>query len=51
MSLEKSVEEKIKQAIADGEFDNLAGAGKPLNFDNYFNTPEDVRMVLFGFEK
>ena len=31
MSLEKSVEEKIRQAIADGEFDNLAGAGKPLN--------------------
>ena len=44
MSLEKSVEEKIKQAIANGEFDNLAGAGKPLNFDDYFNTPEDMRM-------
>ncbi len=44
MSPEKSVEEKIRQAIANGEFDNLAGAGKPLNFDDYFNTPEDVRM-------
>jgi hypothetical protein len=22
----------------------VAGAGKPLNFDDYFNTPEDVRM-------
>ncbi|CAN5680986.1 hypothetical protein BH24ACI1_BH24ACI1_26200 [soil metagenome] len=39
MSLEKSVEEKIRQAIANGEFDNLAGAGKLLNFDDYFNTP------------
>ena len=44
MSLKKSIEEKIRQAIANGEFDNLAGAGKPLNFDDYFNTLEDVRM-------
>lgn len=44
MSIENSVEEKIKQAIANGEFDNLAGKGKPLNFDAYFNTPEDLRV-------
>lgn len=44
MSLEKYVEEKIKQAIENGEFDNLEGAGKPLNFDDYFATPEDLRM-------
>jgi len=30
--------------IADGEFDNLKGAGKPLDLDGYFNTPEDVRI-------
>jgi len=33
MSLQKFIEEKIKQAIADGEFDNLKGAGKSLDFD------------------
>jgi hypothetical protein len=44
MSIEKSIEEKIQQAIARGEFDNLKGAGKPLDLNNYFNTPEDVRM-------
>lgn len=27
-----------------GEFDNLEGAGKPLSLDDYFNTPEDLRM-------
>ena len=27
-----------------GEFDNLEGAGKPLNLDDYFATPEDVRI-------
>lgn len=25
-------------------FDNLKGAGKPLNLDDYFNTPEDLRI-------
>ncbi len=44
MSIEKSIEETIRQAIAAGEFDNLEGAGKPLDLNNYFNTPEDVRM-------
>jgi hypothetical protein len=44
MSIEKFIEEKIKQAIEEGEFDNLKGKGKPLNLDAYFNTPEDIRM-------
>lgn len=39
-----STEERIREAIERGEFDNLEGAGKPLNLDDYFNTPEDVRM-------
>lgn len=30
--------------MARGDFDNLEGAGKPLDLDAYFNTPEDVRM-------
>ena len=43
MSLEKVLEEQIQRAIAEGKFDNLRGAGKPLNLDDYFATPEDLR--------
>ena len=45
MPLEKLVEEKIKAAIEAGEFDNLEGAGMPLNLDEYFATPEDLRAA------
>ena len=44
MSLEKFIEQRISEAIEAGEFDNLEGAGKPLNLDDYFATPEDLRM-------
>jgi hypothetical protein len=44
MSLEKIIEEKIQEAMANGEFDNLEGAGKPLNLDEYFAAPADVRV-------
>jgi len=44
MSLGKFIEEQIRNAIEAGEFDNLEGAGKPLDLNTYFNTPEDVRM-------
>ena len=44
MSIASSVEKRIREAIAAGEFDNLEGTGKPLDLDGYFNTPEDVRM-------
>lgn len=44
MSLEKVLEEQIQRAISEGKFDNLKGAGKPLNFDDYFATPEDIRV-------
>ena len=42
--MSRFIEEQIRKAIEAGEFDNLEGAGKPLNFDDYFNTPEDLRM-------
>ena len=45
MSFEKIAEEKIQEAIAGGEFDNLPGKGKPLNLDAYFATPEQMRMA------
>jgi hypothetical protein len=44
MSLEKIVEEKLLEAINNGEFDNLEGAGKPLDLDEYFAAPEDIRV-------
>ena len=44
MSIESAIEQIIKEGMARGEFDNLKGKGKPLNLDDYFNTPEDVRM-------
>jgi hypothetical protein len=44
MSFQKNVDEKIKEAIARGEFDNLPGKGKPLDLDTYFATPEHLRM-------
>lgn len=40
----KGVEELIKAAIARGEFDDLPGAGEPLDLNEYFRTPEEVRM-------
>lgn len=28
-----------------GDFDNLPGAGKPLDLSAYFDTPEEVRLA------
>jgi Domain of unknown function (DUF1992) len=44
MLFQKNVDEKIEEAIASGEFDNLPGKGKPLDLDAYFATPEHLRM-------
>jgi hypothetical protein len=35
---------KSRRRFARGEFDNLAGKGKPLDLDAYFATPEHLRM-------
>jgi len=45
MSFEKIVEEQIRRAIADGEFENLRGKGKALELEGYFQTPESLRMA------
>jgi hypothetical protein len=44
MSFEKLVEAKIKEAMENGEFDNLSGKGKPIDLTAYFATPEDLRL-------
>ena len=45
MSLDRLVDEMIRDAMARGEFDNLPGAGKPQSLDSYFAAPEDLRMA------
>ena len=45
MSIESAIEQKIREAMEGGEFDDLAGRGKPIDLDAYFNTPEDLRMA------
>ena len=44
MFLENFIEKQIQKAIETGEFDNFEGAGKPLDLDDYFATPEDLRI-------
>lgn len=41
---QKIVEERIKQSQRKGDFDNLEGSGKPLQFED-INIPEDLRMA------
>jgi hypothetical protein len=40
---DKLVEQKIREAQEAGEFDDLEGAGRPVNLEAYFNTPEEMR--------
>ena len=40
----RGIEELIKQAIANGEFDDLPGRGKPIDLSAHFKTPEHLRM-------
>jgi hypothetical protein len=46
MSLRQIAESRIREAIEQGVFDHLPGAGKPLDLEEYFNTPEDLRMAF-----
>lgn len=40
----KPTDEAIRAAMERGDFDNLPNKGKKLNLDDYFNTPEDLRV-------
>jgi hypothetical protein len=40
----KIAEQKIREAIENGEFDNLEGMGKPLDLSDGLWIPEDLRM-------
>ena len=45
MAFNKFVEDQIQKGMSEGLFSNLKGAGKPINMDDYFNTPEDLRLA------
>ena len=44
-ALERLAEERIREAIERGEFDNLAGSGKPLKLEDDRHIPDDLRLA------
>jgi hypothetical protein len=45
MSFNRIAENRIREAMEQGAFDNLPGAGQPVSLEEYFSTPEDLRMA------
>ncbi len=43
--LDKIAEEKIREAMDRGEFDNLEGKGRPLKLEDDSHLPPDIRMA------
>ena len=44
-ALQRLAEERIRDAIQRGEFDNLPGSGKPLNLEDDRHIPDDLRLA------
>jgi hypothetical protein len=44
-SYETLIEQRIREAKARGEFDDLPGAGRPLDLDDDLLVPEDLRVA------
>ena len=42
---EDLVEARIRKAMAEGEFDNLPGKGKPIDLSKYYGVPEHLRIA------
>jgi hypothetical protein len=42
---DKIADKRIRDAIKEGEFDNLPGAGTPIDPEEYFKTPEHRRLA------
>jgi hypothetical protein len=40
----KLIENKIREAMEAGEFDNLSGKDQPIDLEAYFSTPSDLRL-------
>lgn len=45
MAFERVAEQRLRQAIADGWLDDLPNRGGRLDLDEYFRTPEEVRLA------
>jgi hypothetical protein len=45
MSFTRLAEARIRQAIKDGEFENLPNSGQPLDLEEYFSAPAELRMA------
>ncbi|SPD72581.1 conserved hypothetical protein [uncultured Desulfobacterium sp.] len=43
--LQKIIEQKIKEAQARGDFDNLPGSGRPVEIEDDSGVPEDLRLA------
>jgi hypothetical protein len=43
--LEALIEERIREAVRAGEFDDLPGTGKPLQLDDDLLVPHEVRVA------
>jgi hypothetical protein len=46
MAWERIAENRIREAILEGEFENLPGAGKPIDLTDYFKLPEQLRVAF-----
>jgi hypothetical protein len=44
-SFSRIAEQRIREALENGEFDNLKGQGKPIIFEDETWIPEDLRMA------
>jgi len=42
---QKIAEERISEAMEQGEFDNLPGSGKPLNLEEDLYIPDELRIA------
>ena len=44
-ALERVAEERIREAVQRGEFENLPGSGKPLELEDDRHIPDDLRLA------
>ena len=45
IALERIAEERIREAVQRGEFENLPGRGKPLKLEDDQHIPDDLRLA------
>lgn len=46
MAFERIAEQKIREAMEAGEFDNLPSVGSRIDLEGYFSLPEHLRMAF-----